>query len=98
RPDSCARRSASKLLPERAPPRISSFMGALWAIVGGGGNRHNPPFDNTEPGARNDTEAQFRGGPAAVTGDRRRNRPLHQGKQTRREGATGGPIRKPEDV
>src|SRR5574343_147329 len=50
RPESLARCSACRLLPERAPPRISSFMAGILGEGGRGGNRYNRCFDNTEPG------------------------------------------------
>src|SRR5574343_274260 len=94
RPASRARLSASRLLPERAPPMISSFMAGILGEGRRVGHRYNIRFDNTEPGA---SAAQFRGGPAAVIGDRRRN--CHCQRETDRAGRRGpGTIRKPEDV
>src|SRR5574343_1961689 len=51
RPASRARLSASRLLPERAPPMISSFMAGILGEGRPAGNRYNFPFDQTEPGA-----------------------------------------------
>src|SRR5690349_1198703 len=82
-----ARASARRLLPERAPPKMSSFMAAQTSTA----------YNRRRSGQGNAVE--IGSGPAAVVGDGRR---MPQGGHCRgalrREGAAIRSIREPEDL